>query len=118
MTRVLSMNANRDIFAVGGRLQIASGLEAVLQNCERAIRANFGEMIYATQRGVDYFNYVFGANPDVIQFESGARSQLMLVTSVTGIESFSAVIQNNELTYTATIQTEFGTGEINGTVGA
>lgn len=118
MIRVFSMNENRDIHSVGGRLQIATGIEAVLQTCERAMRVRFSEMIYATERGVDYFRVVFGSNPDVIQFESGARAQIMRVPGVTGIELFSATIQNNQLTYSVTINTEFGTDSINGTVSA
>ncbi len=120
MARVLSMNADRDIHAVGGRLQIAVGLDAILQNCERAIRARFREMIYANNRGVDYFNYVYGPSPDVIRFEAGARAQLARVQGVISIDGFTAQIRSARMEYTATIRTAFGTGIVsnNTTAGA
>lgn len=118
MTSVFSMNANRDIHAIGGRLQIARDREAVLQTCERVIRANFSEMIYAANRGVNYFRDVFGASPNVINFEAGARAQLSRVPDVTGIESFTAEVQGDQVVYSATIRTTFGAGTItNETVG-
>lgn len=34
MARSFAVNANNDIHAINGRLQIADGLQAVLQTCE------------------------------------------------------------------------------------
>lgn len=118
MPRVFSMDSNRDIHAIGGRLQIATGRDAVLQTCERVVRAQFSEMIYAANRGVNYFRDVFGSSPNVINFETGVRTQIMRVTNVTGITAFSADVQNNVLSYSITIRTTFGADTIIGTVGA
>lgn len=112
MTKVFSMNSNKDIHTKGGRIVIAEGLEAVLQNCERAVKAQFQEMIYAYDRGVNYFQYVFGASPNVVLFEAGARRQLSRVSNVISVESFDAEVINNTVRYTAVIRTTFGTGTL------
>ena len=114
MTRVLSVNANNDIFAVNGRIQVSTGLAAVLINCEAAMRAQRGEMIYAADRGVNYFENVWSGSPNVIRFEAESRAQLSRVPGVVSISAFSAVVRNNILFYTVTINTEFGTETING----
>ena len=114
MARTLSVNNNNDIFAVGGTLQLADGVQAVLQTCERAVKANLGEMVLATDRGVNYFDDLWNGSPNVIRFEARARAQIARVPNVVAIERFNATIQNNSTTYTATIRTTFGAGEING----
>lgn len=118
MTKTFKTNSDGDIYAIGGYLQIATGLTAVLQTCERAMKTYLGEMIYAADRGVDYFNYVFGSSANIIQFESGARAQILRVDGVTGILSFSAIVENNELVYSVEIETEYGTDTITGSTGA
>ena len=112
MTRTLRMNSNRDIFAVNGVLQVAIGLDAVLQTCERAAKAVRGEMVYATDRGVRYFRDVFGASVNVIRFEADLRAQIMRVHGVVAIESFSVQINKNVLTYSIEIRTVYGTSSI------
>ena len=114
MTRMFSINDNNDLFAVGGALQISTGITAVLQNCERAVKALRGEMIYAANRGVDYFNDAWSGSPNVIRFEAGARAQIARVAGVVSVAEFNAEVRGNTLFYTATIQTEFGTDTING----
>lgn len=111
-----SVNSSNDIHTVGGRLQIARDLQAILQTCQRAVKANFGEMILATDRGVNYFDDLWNGSPNVVRFEAGARMQISRVVNVISIEEFNATIQNNETTYTATIRTTFGTGTINGVI--
>ncbi len=114
MTRSLSVNSSNDIFAVGGRLQVANGINATLQTCERAIKALRGEMRYAADRGVNYFDDVFSGSPNVIRFEAGARSQISRVGGVISITRFNAAVRDNKLIYSVTIQTQFGEGAISG----
>ena len=116
MARIFSVNANNDIFAVNGRLQISSGQSAVLIHCERAIKANFAEMILATNRGVNYFQDVFSGSPDIIKFEAGARAQLRRIENVVSIDQFDAEVRDNQLIYSATIRTTFGSGSISNSI--
>lgn len=114
MTRSLSVNSNNDIHAIGGRLQIATGITSVLQTCERVMKALRGEMRYAQERGVNYFDDVWSGSPNVIRFEANARAQILQVAGVISITAFNAVVRDNVLFYQVTINTEFGAETING----
>lgn len=114
MARSFAINQNNDIHALNGRLQISVGLQAVLETCERVVKASLGEMIYATDLGTSYFNSVWGASPNVLAFEASARTQLSRVANVIAVEEFTAEIRNNSMVYSATIRTTFGTDTING----
>jgi hypothetical protein len=116
MTAVFDVNGNNDIFTVNGRLQVATGKRAVLVHAERAMKASLREMIYAVNRGVDYFGDVFSGSPNIRNFEAGARAQILRVEGVVSIDSFDASVQNNQLIYRVTIRTEFGAGAIEGTL--
>lgn len=117
MTRLLAVNSNNDIFVTGSnRLAIVTDLDAVLQNCEHVMRAQLGEMIFARQRGIDYLNNVFNGNPNFLIFESQARNAILSVSEVISISNFSAAIVNDRLEYSATIQTTFGVGAIDGNI--
>ena len=111
MTTSIAVNANNDIFAVNGRLQIATGLDSVLQTCTRVVKVRLGEMRLAQTRGIDYLNDAFGT-VNVIKFEASARRQLSSVNRVIAVDSFETTVSNGVLSYTATIRTEFGTGVI------
>ena len=112
--RLLRVNRLNDIFTVNGRLAISTDLSAVTQNCEHAIKAQLGEMIYAQERGVNTFDSVWGGSPNVVSFEASARQALTRVENVLGVEAFEARVSGDVLRYTATIRTTFGLEAING----
>lgn len=114
MTITLKTNENNDIHAINGRLQFASGLGSVLQTAERVVKTLLKEMKYNQTRGIDYFNNVFSGSPNVLSFESRARAQITAIPDVVSVEAFEAVINDNQLSYTATIKTIYGTDQING----
>ena len=114
MTQVFTVNDDNDIFTQGGRLVLSSGEQAVLQQCEHAIKAQLNEMIYASDRGVNTFDSVWDGAPNLLSFESFARNQIDRIPDVVSIESFAAQLTDHTLTYQATIQTTFGTGSIQG----
>jgi len=111
---IIAVNSNNDIFAVNGRLQLRTGIQRVLQNCEQAIKAQSMEMIYAQQRGVNTFDSVWNGSPNLLSFEASARRALNRVADVVEVQSFDSNVVNNTLFYTATIRTSFGVGTING----
>lgn len=114
MTRSLAMDANNDlVLGPDGNLAFVADLAAVLQNCKSAMQTQLGEVALDTTRGIPTFDTVFTAwNPD--QFEVAARAMLLSVSGVVAVTAFSAARANNIMSYTATIQTTFGTGDING----
>ena len=113
MTRIWSVNANNDIFTrPGGRLAIDTDLQAVLQLCEHAMKAQLNEMIYARNRGINYELHIFDGSPNLLGFEADARRQLNRIPDVVSVASFDANLVGNTIEYTATIQTVFGIGSI------
>lgn len=115
MTRVFTVDANNDLILAGdGNLSISSDLEAVLQACEHAAKAQLTEMVLAVDQGVPNFQTLWNGAPNVLQFESYLRRQLLAVPGVLDVASLTSSVANNILSYTATIQTIYGEGAING----
>jgi hypothetical protein len=115
MTRVFTVDENNDlVIASDGLLSISSGLEAVLQACEQAAKAQLAEMVLAVEQGVPTFQTVWNGAPNVSQFEAYLRRQLQNVTGVREVSAVEVTVANNVLSYTATILTQFGQGVLNG----
>lgn len=113
MTRIWAVNENNDIFTrPGGRLAIAEDLQAVLQQCEHAVKAQTGEMIYARDRGINTDQSLWDGSPNLLSFESFIRQALNRIPDVVLVEDFQAQLNENTLQYQATIRTVFGTGLI------
>ena len=113
MARVFSVNSRNDIFASeGGRLAISTNLQAVLQHCEHAAKAQANEMVLALDRGVNTFQSVWDGSINVLQFEAFVRRQLLRVNGVVSIDEFDARAVSNTIQYTATIRTIYGTGVV------
>lgn len=118
MSRIFEVNKNNDIFARdNNRLAVLdNGIQAVLQQCEHAIKARRGEMIYAEQRGIQYLDNIFSGSPNLLLFEAQAREAFLRIDNVISVLEFTSDIVNNTLQYETTIQTTFGVGVINGNV--
>lgn len=115
MTKTFSVNAQNDIFInQHGLLEVSNGIEAVLYACKTAAQAQFKEMIYNFSNGVANFQTVWRNVANTAQFEASVRKAILAVDGVTGIQNFTASVQNNQVAYSATIQTVYGTGDING----
>lgn len=115
MTKVFTVDANNDLVIAGdGNLSISTELEATLQACEHAAKAQLAEMVLAVDQGVPNFQTIWNGAPNVTQFEAYLRRQLLTVVGVTDIVSLETTVSNNILSYTATIATIYGEGAING----
>lgn len=115
MTQTFAVDANNDLF-IGSddRLGVASGLQAVLQNCEHAAKTILNEMVLAQGEGLPYFEAVWNGKPNLPVFEAAFRARVGAVQDVTGIVALTTRINGEVLNYSATIRTVYGTGEING----
>ncbi len=117
MAVIFAVNPRNDIFATpGNRLALARGLPAVLQQCEHLVKARLGEMQYAADRGVAYLDNVFSGNPNLLLFEAQVRAAITRSPNVISVSAFTVDIVDNTLVYSAEIQTNLGTGIINGNV--
>lgn len=97
-------------------IAIKTGVDAVLQACEHAVKAVRGEMIYNTTLGTDYFGTVFNSDPNVLAFETSAEAQILRVPDVIRVINFLADLDaaKNQLSYYAEIETIYGMGVISG----
>ena len=89
-------------------------LQAVLQQCEHAVKAQTAEMIYAADRGINTEQSLWDGSPNLLAFESFVRQALNRITDVVLVEDFQTQLNGNILQYQATIRTVFGTGIISG----
>lgn len=111
--QTFTCNQNNDLFiGSDGNLAISKNLDAVLQACQTAAKAQYHEMIYAYDQGVANFETIWRNSTNIAQFEASVRAAIISVSGVTGISNFSVAVSNNVVSYSATIQTIFGTGNI------
>jgi len=109
----IAENSNRDIYRdpVTGNLAFVSGAYAIAQLCKSRIEAQRGEMIYAADEGMPTRATAWDLfNPK--QFEAAARVIILATDGVTSITSFNMSSLNNVLSYTAVINTIYGTATI------
>jgi hypothetical protein len=115
MPTMFAVDENDDLYLDdAGNIAIVTGLEAVLQNCAHAVKAQLGEMILQTDQGMPDFQVIWNGNPNVSQFEASLREIILAQPNVISISELTTVINNNILSYTITIVTDFGEGAING----
>lgn len=115
MTRIFAIDSNNDLYLNNqGNLAINTDLQAVLQNCEHAAKAQMGEMIYAFDSGVPNFALIWNGSPNIPQFQAALRDTLLAVTGVLEVDSLVVNVANNVLSYSAIIRTIYGEGALNG----
>lgn len=114
--KTLSVNENNDMHAQNGLLVVAADLEATRQRCTQVMQTVRGEMIYALDQGIPFYQTVWTGSPNLLAFEAAARDALSEIPTVTGVSSFSSRISANVLTYEATINTIYGATIVNGSV--
>lgn len=112
--KTLGTNSKNDLhIGVDGRLVVLSDLDAVMQNCATAMKAQRAEMIYAMEDGMPFRQTAWDTfNP--VQFEAAARMVILAVAGVTDVQSFGMSMNDNILSYTAVIVTTYGLGILNG----
>ena len=112
--RTFTTNANND-FAVSGRtLTLSNDLQAVLLVARHCAQAILGEMVFAQQQGMPYFQTVWVGAPTTAPFEAAFRERILAIEGVTGIEELTTEQVADRMQYQATITTIYGTGVLNG----
>jgi hypothetical protein len=115
MTRVIAVDSNNDLYiGPDGSLALATGLAAVMQAAQQAAQTQLGEMMFAVDQGVPNFAVIWNGSPNVSQFDAYLRRALLAVDHVTGISELTITTGGNKLSYTATIETDYGPGVLNG----
>ena len=80
--KTLAVNQNNDIFTVNGVLVLANDIDAVMQQCARAVKAQVNEMPYSFNRGTNYKEYIFNGHPQWNSFVTNIRNQISNVENV------------------------------------
>lgn len=113
--RVIAADSNNDLYiGPDGSLAMATGLEAVMQAAQQAAQTQLGEMMYAVDDGVPNFESIWNGAANVAQFEAYLRRTLLAVDHVAGISDLTITVGANKLSYTVTIETDYGPGALNG----
>ena len=106
--KAIKIDANRNPVIISGKFVFVFNADVVAQNCEQAMRQQLGELNYAADKGVQYFDNIFTGNPNFQRFESQARRAISAVDGVSGIISFNFEFNDNVLSYNAVISTIYG----------
>ena len=102
-------------FLVSGRsLVLAGNIDAVLLVCRHCAEAILGEMMFAKNQGMPYFQTVWVGAPTTAPFEAAFRERISQVAGVTGIEELTTAQVGDKMQYSAVINTIYGAGTLNG----
>lgn len=113
MTTTFGVNKDNDLYLAGdGNLAVKTGLDAVLQACATATKAQLGEMVLETKLGIPTFQTVWNGTPNYALYSDYLRSTLMQIDGVQEIVMLNLKTNKNVLSYEATIKTIYGTGDI------
>lgn len=105
--------SNNDLYLdAQNNIAIVRDINAVLQDCEHAMKMLLGEAIYDQEKGIPYMQLVFDRY-NATAFEGYARQNLEAVPGVIQVQKFNASVVGSTLNYTATISTIYGSGVIN-----
>lgn len=111
--KTLTVDSNNDLCLNSlGNLAVSSDLSAILLACEQAVKAQFGEMIYAVDRGIPYRVLAWDRQANLIQLEAFIRRAITNITGVVGIKEFKITNENNLITYSVIIKTKYGEGSL------
>lgn len=111
--RTFATTETNDFFVTGRSLVFAADIDAVLLVCRHAAQAILGEMVFAQDQGMPYFETVWVGAPTTAPFEAAFRARIAQVPGVTGIEELITEQIGDRMRYSATINTIYGTGVIN-----
>lgn len=114
--KTIKVDSNGDRVTKNGYFVYLYDIDAVMQTCEQVMKQQLKELQYDQTKGIEYFGNVFNGNPNLQLFEAQARVQLLNVNGVNSIQSFTYSQTDNELSYSATIKTIYGSDTVNGNV--
>ena len=112
--RTFGVDGNNDLFITGRNLTIVTDRQAVLEVCEHVAKTILGEMVFAKNQGMPYFETVFVGGPSTAPFEAAFRTRILQVSGVVSIQSLQTEQVGDAMVYQAEIQTIYGVGAISG----
>ena len=103
----IATNGSNDIFVDNsGNLALVVNEEAVKQDCEHALKAQFGEMFLTPTAGMPTLQDIW-RNQNLQKWEAVARSTLQNINGVVRVITFNMSLQSDSFVYTTQILTVY-----------
>lgn len=112
--KTFAVNAMNDVYTENGLLVLATDMDALTQRCTQVMSAVRGEMLYAVDQGMPFYETIWTGSPNLLAFEAASRVELLRIPEVKSVDAFTASISNNELSYRAQLTTTLGAVTVNG----
>ena len=113
MVRTMGTDSSGDLYlGADGNLVVLSGLAAVEAACVTACLTQLGECVLEAGVGLPNFQTIWVGVPDYAIWETYLQKTLLAVDGVTSVQSISLSASNNALSFTAKINTTFGSTTI------
>lgn len=115
MTISFLTDAKNDLYLdADGNIAMGTGIQAVMQVCDSVAQTVRGECVLDVEVGLPNFETIWSGIPNVAQWETAYRANIMAIENVLEIVSLDVTVESGQLRYTAVIRTTFGTGVVNG----
>lgn len=108
------IDSNGDLYIKNNRLALVRDADALATVCTQVTSARRGEVLFFEDRGIPFFEQVWGGTPNLPQFEAAVISALTDIDGVVAVPQIIAAIQNDRIVYAAVVQTIYGGVTING----
>lgn len=113
--QTIAINANNDIYLDNsGNIAVKTDINAMADIFTNKSQTNKGELLYNTEKGIDFFNTIFSSPyyPDLFQKE--VVNELEDTDETQRVSSFEGEVNEDVYTYTAQIITSYGEVTLNG----
>lgn len=111
----IAINKDNDIYLDGSNnIAIKNNINAIADIVLNKARTNLGELQFNTNLGVPYFSLLFTNNPNIPLWQKFIEDSALSIDGVDEITDFQYEVNQNTLTYSMTIKTQFGSKIING----
>lgn len=111
----IGINDNNDIYLdAQGNLAAKKDLDAMGDILINKSQTNRGELQYDSEKGIDFFNTIFGepCYPDL--FQNQLTAELENTEAVQQVSGFNAEIKSGVYAYTVNIMTDYGQAALQG----
>ena len=113
--RTIAINQNNDIYTdSSGNLVIKQDIDAIGDILVNKCQTNQGELLFNTDKGIDFFNTIFNSPAYVDLFQSQLVTEIENTEAVQRINDYNANVNKDIYNYTVSVQTEYGSIELNG----
>ena len=111
----LAVNANNDLYLdASGNLAILTDVDALQQVIEQSCKVQLGELAFAADEGIPFFQAAWAGVPNIPQFSAALTTTILGIAGVTSLESLDVSAADGVLSYTAVISTIYSPVSVDG----